>query len=187
MPNARSGLFRVAAVLLPLSIPVAACVEQDDEKPTAEDMAVAKQNILTTAPTPPLPGQRRSRRQGRLPGARRRSRPDRAGQGRHAHPLLEAGRGARRGVEDVHPPRGAEPPELHQRRPRAGKGQVPGQRRGSRETSFATSAHRAACRPDWTQAARSRSTSGCGGAPPGCRSSRARTTTRGACSPRRSR
>src|SRR5258708_12379115 len=30
----------------------AACVEQDDDKPTEEDMKVAKQNILTTAPTP---------------------------------------------------------------------------------------------------------------------------------------
>jgi hypothetical protein len=29
-----------------------ACVEQDDDKPTAEDMAAAKQNILTTPPTP---------------------------------------------------------------------------------------------------------------------------------------
>jgi hypothetical protein len=31
---------------------VASCVEQDDEKPTDDDMKVAKQNILTTAPTP---------------------------------------------------------------------------------------------------------------------------------------
>jgi hypothetical protein len=30
----------------------ASCVEQDDEKPTDDDMKVAKQNILTTAPTP---------------------------------------------------------------------------------------------------------------------------------------
>jgi hypothetical protein len=31
---------------------VGACVEQDDEKPTDEDMKVAKQNILTSAPAP---------------------------------------------------------------------------------------------------------------------------------------
>ena len=29
-----------------------ACVEQDEEKPTADDLAVAKQNVLTTAPAP---------------------------------------------------------------------------------------------------------------------------------------
>src|SRR5215471_14059146 len=33
----------------------ASCVEQDDEKPTDDDMKVAKQNILTTAPTPRFP------------------------------------------------------------------------------------------------------------------------------------
>src|SRR5215813_1932107 len=32
-----------------------ACVEQDDEKPTEDDMKIAKQNILTTAPTPKFP------------------------------------------------------------------------------------------------------------------------------------
>ena len=31
------------------------CVEQDTDKPTPEDMTVAKQNILTTAPTPRFP------------------------------------------------------------------------------------------------------------------------------------
>jgi hypothetical protein len=33
----------------------AACVEQDDDKPTEEDMKAVKANILTTAPTPKLP------------------------------------------------------------------------------------------------------------------------------------
>jgi hypothetical protein len=37
---------------IPLCILLVGCVEQDDDKPTAEDMAVAKQNILTTPPTP---------------------------------------------------------------------------------------------------------------------------------------
>ena len=37
---------------IPLCVLLLACVEQDDDKPTAEDMAAAKQNILTTAPTP---------------------------------------------------------------------------------------------------------------------------------------
>jgi hypothetical protein len=31
------------------------CVEQDEDKPSAEDLAAAKQNILTTAPTPKYP------------------------------------------------------------------------------------------------------------------------------------
>src|SRR6476469_4489810 len=37
---------------IPLCVLGLACVTQDAEKPTAEDLAVAKQNILTTAPTP---------------------------------------------------------------------------------------------------------------------------------------
>ena len=37
---------------IPLCVLLLACVEQDAEKPTAEDMATAKQNILTTPPTP---------------------------------------------------------------------------------------------------------------------------------------
>ena len=37
---------------IPLCFLLVACVEQDDDKPTAEDMAAAKQNILTTPPTP---------------------------------------------------------------------------------------------------------------------------------------
>ena len=40
---------------IPLCFLLVACVEQDDDKPTAEDMAVAKQNILTTPPTPKYP------------------------------------------------------------------------------------------------------------------------------------
>ena len=32
-----------------------ACVEQDDDKPTAEDMKAVKSNILTAAPTPKYP------------------------------------------------------------------------------------------------------------------------------------
>jgi hypothetical protein len=32
-----------------------ACIEQDEEKPTADDMAVAKQNVLATAPSPRFP------------------------------------------------------------------------------------------------------------------------------------
>src|SRR5436190_6149845 len=51
MRNARLG-FGSAIALCGLLL---ACVEQDDDKPTAEDMAVAKQNILTTAPTPKYP------------------------------------------------------------------------------------------------------------------------------------
>jgi hypothetical protein len=39
-------------LVLLFSLFSAACVEQEDDKPTDEDMKVAKQNILTTAPTP---------------------------------------------------------------------------------------------------------------------------------------
>src|SRR5450432_4852820 len=42
----------LAALAVTSSLLVAACVEQDDEKPTDDDMKVAKQNILATAPTP---------------------------------------------------------------------------------------------------------------------------------------
>jgi hypothetical protein len=37
---------------IPLCVLLLACVEQDEDKPTADDMAAAKQNILTTPPTP---------------------------------------------------------------------------------------------------------------------------------------
>src|SRR5580765_4940841 len=44
----RTGLrFGISLCVLLL-----ACVEQDEDKPTAEDLATAKQNILTTPPTP---------------------------------------------------------------------------------------------------------------------------------------
>src|SRR5882672_5634711 len=41
-----------ASVAAAAALLVGACVEQDDEKPNDEDMKVAKQNILATAPTP---------------------------------------------------------------------------------------------------------------------------------------
>src|SRR3954469_12314714 len=37
---------------IPLCVLLLACVEQEADKPTAEDLTVAKQNILTTPPTP---------------------------------------------------------------------------------------------------------------------------------------
>jgi hypothetical protein len=37
---------------IPLCLLLLACVEQDEDKPTAEDMATAKQNILAAPPTP---------------------------------------------------------------------------------------------------------------------------------------
>ena len=55
MPNARRVFPAAACVLAVACVLAAACVEQDAEKPTADDMAVAKQNILTTAPTPRYP------------------------------------------------------------------------------------------------------------------------------------
>src|SRR5215468_7041573 len=47
----RSALSRLGSAI-PLCLLLVSCVAQDDEKPTAEDLAVAKQNILTAAPTP---------------------------------------------------------------------------------------------------------------------------------------
>ena len=40
---------------VPLCFLLVACVEQDEDKPTAQDMEAAKQNILTTAPAPKYP------------------------------------------------------------------------------------------------------------------------------------
>ncbi|HEY7371505.1 MAG TPA: hypothetical protein VIF57_04950, partial [Polyangia bacterium] len=53
MRRALSGVG--SAIPLCLLLLLVGCVEQDDEKPTAEDLAAAKQNILTTAPTPKYP------------------------------------------------------------------------------------------------------------------------------------
>src|SRR5437762_2943927 len=45
--------FRGVRSAIPLCLALlVGCVEQDADKPTAEDLAAAKQNILTTAPTP---------------------------------------------------------------------------------------------------------------------------------------
>ncbi len=43
------------AVSLSLALLGGACVEQDEDKPSEDDMKVAKQNILTVAPTPKFP------------------------------------------------------------------------------------------------------------------------------------
>ena len=94
----------LARTAIPLCVLLVACVEQDDDKPTAEDMAVAKQNILTTPPTPKYAVN--ADLDGKIVylGPRRRPRPDRAGQGRHADALLEARVAARPGLEDIHAP-----------------------------------------------------------------------------------
>src|SRR5262245_21849771 len=42
----------ILKVAVPLCVLLLACVEQDEDKPSPDDMAAAKQNILTTAPTP---------------------------------------------------------------------------------------------------------------------------------------
>ncbi len=49
----RSASLRVLTFVSLVS--ASACVQQEDDKPTADDMAVAKQNVLTTAPTPRYP------------------------------------------------------------------------------------------------------------------------------------
>src|SRR6185436_13458273 len=49
MRRALPGVRSAVPLCLLLSL---ACVEQDEDKPIAEDLAAAKQNILTTAPTP---------------------------------------------------------------------------------------------------------------------------------------
>src|SRR5262244_2135111 len=47
--------LHVLSLSLAAAMLIGACVEQDDEKPNDDDMKVAKQNILTTAPTPRFP------------------------------------------------------------------------------------------------------------------------------------
>src|SRR5215467_6069065 len=54
-PLVRSTYFGPLSLLLGAVLLVGACVEQDEDKPSEDDMAVAKQNILTTAPTPKFP------------------------------------------------------------------------------------------------------------------------------------
>jgi hypothetical protein len=51
------GVASLAATLMvsSLSAGLAGCVEQDEDKPSEDDMKVAKQNILTTAPSPKYP------------------------------------------------------------------------------------------------------------------------------------
>jgi hypothetical protein len=49
----RNLALRLAVV--PLLLSLAACVEQDEDKPTADDLTVAKQNLLSTAPVPRYP------------------------------------------------------------------------------------------------------------------------------------
>jgi hypothetical protein len=51
----RAPLSALVIGALTVGALAAACVEQDDEKPTEDDMKTAKQNILTTAPTPKFP------------------------------------------------------------------------------------------------------------------------------------
>jgi len=51
-PLVRSTYFGPLSVLLGAVLLVGACVEQDEDKPSEDDMKVAKQSILTTAPTP---------------------------------------------------------------------------------------------------------------------------------------
>jgi hypothetical protein len=50
-----SRLFQLSLTVVVGAFFLGACVEQDDEKPNDEDLKVAKQNILTTAPTPRFP------------------------------------------------------------------------------------------------------------------------------------
>jgi hypothetical protein len=55
----RNVAIRLAVVsCLPVllsAVPLVGCVEQDENKPTADDLATAKQNILSVAPTPRYP------------------------------------------------------------------------------------------------------------------------------------
>jgi len=44
--------FLLLTLGLPLALGAVGCVEQQDDKPTVEDMAFVKQNLLTTTPTP---------------------------------------------------------------------------------------------------------------------------------------
>ena len=48
----RTPLARLIPLAVTATMLLGACVEQDDDKPNDEDMKVAKQNLLATAPTP---------------------------------------------------------------------------------------------------------------------------------------
>jgi len=53
----RLGRFGLAgaAIALTLGAGLAACVEQDDDKPTEDDMKAVRPNLLSAAPTPKYP------------------------------------------------------------------------------------------------------------------------------------
>ncbi len=58
LPGLSTSTLAVRWVVASLSLAAlfaGACVEQDEDKPSEDDMKVAKQNILTTAPTPKFP------------------------------------------------------------------------------------------------------------------------------------
>jgi len=54
-PVMRAKKSRILAVAVTVAALATACVEQDDDKPTEEDLKAVKANILTTAPTPKFP------------------------------------------------------------------------------------------------------------------------------------
>src|SRR5882672_49219 len=51
----QTGRAALALAASLVGVFVGACVEQDEDKPSEDDMKVAKANILTTAPTPKFP------------------------------------------------------------------------------------------------------------------------------------
>src|SRR6478609_11955814 len=53
-PGMRSAPLALKTAI-PLCVLLLACVEQDEDKPTAADLEAAKQNILSAAPTPKYP------------------------------------------------------------------------------------------------------------------------------------
>jgi hypothetical protein len=52
MRNVAIRLAVVSSLPVLLSLSLVGCVEQDENKPTADDLATAKQNVLSVAPTP---------------------------------------------------------------------------------------------------------------------------------------
>ena len=150
-PRHAAGRTWVRGLALGLSFGLlagSACVEQAEEKPTAEDVEFIKKNVLTSA-TSAVPGERRPRRQGRLPGHGRLDEPGRAGQRRQADPLLEGGLAARTGLADVRAhQRAGRPAGLHQLGSPPRARQVPGGPVEGRARSSATSTP-TACPSTW--------------------------------------
>ena len=141
MPRLSSGLslkFRALALAGGL-LAAAACVEQSDEKPTAEDQDFINKNLLKEPPKPQFAVN--ADIDGKLVylGLDSSANPIEPGKDVKLTHYWKVVSAPGRGLAVVHPRQRAGQPAVHQLRPRPGAGQVPGQRSGRTGTSSATS------------------------------------------------